>query len=84
MVLAFALTSARMLLLALLPMPSEIIISFGLMYFVSLKTTVVFCALMMMLMPCTSRSFDYALFTLTRYAEELDTCSRIFLALVEG
>mmetsp|Transcript_40011 Transcript_40011/g.118645 ORF Transcript_40011/g.118645 Transcript_40011/m.118645 type:complete len:960 (+) Transcript_40011:113-2992(+) len=69
-ILAFALRSARMLLLALIPMPIEIIVSFGIMYFVSLQTTVVLFALMMMLMLCTSLSFDYALFTLTRYAEE--------------
>jgi len=69
-ILAMALRSARMLLLALIPMPIEIIVAFGLMYFVSLHTTVVLFALMMMLMLCTSLSFDYSLFTLTRYAEE--------------
>jgi len=51
-------------------MPIEILVSFGCMYFVSLKTTVLFYGLMMMLMLCTSLSFDYALFTLTRYSEE--------------
>lgn len=70
LILASALRSARMLLLALIPMPIEIIVAFGLMYFVSLKTVVLLHALMMMLMLCTSLSFDYALFTLTRYAEE--------------
>mmetsp|Transcript_98003 Transcript_98003/g.204430 ORF Transcript_98003/g.204430 Transcript_98003/m.204430 type:complete len:931 (-) Transcript_98003:198-2990(-) len=69
-ILALALQSPRMLLLALLPMPIEIIVSFGIMYYVSLQTTVVLFALMMMLMLCTSLSFDYSLFTLTRYAEE--------------
>merc|ERR1719222_85505 len=69
-ILAFALRSPRMLLLAMIPMPIEILISFGLVYFLSLKTTVLFYALMMMLMMCTSLSFDYALFMLTRYAEE--------------
>lgn len=70
LILAAALKSGRMLLLALLPMPIEIMVAFGAMYFVSLKTTVVLFALMMMLMLCTSLSFDYSLFTLTRYAEE--------------
>mmetsp|Transcript_9776 Transcript_9776/g.28371 ORF Transcript_9776/g.28371 Transcript_9776/m.28371 type:complete len:897 (-) Transcript_9776:226-2916(-) len=70
LILAVALRSGRMLLLALLPMPIEILVAFGLMYFVSLQTTVVLFALMMMLMLCTSLSFDYSLFTLTRYAEE--------------
>ncbi|CAK0906984.1 unnamed protein product [Prorocentrum cordatum] len=69
-ILAYALRSPRMLLLAMIPMPIEILISFGLVYFASLKTVVLFYALMMMLMMCTSLSFDYALFMLTRYAEE--------------
>lgn len=69
-ILAYALRSPRMLLLAIIPMPMEILISFGLVYFASLKTVVLFYALMMMLMMCTSLSFDYALFMLTRYAEE--------------
>jgi len=82
LILAFALRSPRMLLLALIPMPIEIIISFGLMYFVSLRTTVLFYAVMMMLMLCTSLSFDYALFTLTRYAEERATGADVESALV--
>lgn len=69
-ILAFALRSPRMLLLAMIPMPIEILVSFGLVYFASLQTVVLFYALMMMLMLCTSLSFDYALFMLTRYAEE--------------
>lgn len=69
-ILACALQSVRLLLLALIPMPIEILVAIGAMYFVSLHTTVLFYALMMMLMLCTSLSFDYALFTLTRYSEE--------------
>eukprot|EP00931_Biecheleriopsis_adriatica_P083725 TRINITY_DN573_c0_g1_i1.p1 TRINITY_DN573_c0_g1~~TRINITY_DN573_c0_g1_i1.p1 ORF type:complete len:942 (+),score=175.16 TRINITY_DN573_c0_g1_i1:64-2826(+) len=69
-ILALTLGSARMLLLALIPMGIEIPVAFGIMYFVSLHTTVLQYGLMMMLMLCTSLSFDYALFTLTRYAEE--------------
>mmetsp|Transcript_110564 Transcript_110564/g.219851 ORF Transcript_110564/g.219851 Transcript_110564/m.219851 type:complete len:957 (+) Transcript_110564:121-2991(+) len=82
LILAFALRSPRMLLLALIPMPIEILISFGIMYFVSLKTTVLFYAVMMMLMLCTSLSFDYALFTLTRYAEERGNGADVESALV--
>lgn len=69
-ILALALQSVRLLILALIPMPIEILVAIGSMYFVSLHTTVLFYALMMMLMLCTSLSFDYALFTLTRYSEE--------------
>jgi len=70
MILAMALQSFRLLILALIPMPIEILVAIGAMYFVSLKTTVLFYSLMTMLMLCTSLSFDYALFTLTRYSEE--------------
>jgi len=70
LILAAALRSGRMLLLALIPMPIEICTAFGFMYFVSLSTPVVMFAVMMMLMLMISLSFDYALFTLTRYAEE--------------
>jgi uncharacterized membrane protein YdfJ with MMPL/SSD domain len=70
LILALALRSARMLLLALVALPIEILTAFGIMYFVSLKTPVLFYCLMTMLMLCTSLSFDYSLFMLTRYAEE--------------
>jgi len=69
-ILAYALGSARLLLLALISMPIEILVAFGIMYFVSLRSTVLFFGLSMMLMLCTSLSFDYALFALTRYSEE--------------
>jgi hypothetical protein len=70
LILALALRSFRLLLLALIPMPIEILVSFGIMYYVSEHTLVLFYAIMMMLMMCTSLSFDYALFSLTRYSEE--------------
>lgn len=70
LILAFALRGPRMLLLCLVSLPVEILISFGITYFVSLKSTVLFYCVMTMLMLCTSLSFDYSLFLLTRYAEE--------------
>ncbi|CAE7591702.1 FKS1 [Symbiodinium natans] len=69
-ILALRLQSARLLLLALCSMPISILISFGFMYFVSLHLPVIMYALVMMLMLCTALSFDYSLFTMTRYAEE--------------
>eukprot|EP00438_Fugacium_kawagutii_P033895 Skav220984 [mRNA] locus=scaffold1541:63132:74381:+ [translate_table: standard] len=39
-------------------------------YFVSLQLPVILYALVMMLMLCTALSFDYSLFTMTRYGEE--------------
>mmetsp|Transcript_58464 Transcript_58464/g.163022 ORF Transcript_58464/g.163022 Transcript_58464/m.163022 type:complete len:926 (+) Transcript_58464:47-2824(+) len=69
-ILGMALRSPRMLFLALLPMPIEMIVSFGMVYFFALHATVSVYAVLMMLMLCTSLTFDYALFTLTRYAEE--------------
>lgn len=71
-ILAYRLRSLRLLLLALMSMPISILISFGMMYFVSLYTTVLTYAIMMMLMLCTALSFDYSLFSLTRYQEERD------------
>lgn len=69
-ILAYRLRSVRMLLLALCSMPICILISFGFMYFVSLYTTVILYSVVMMLLLCTALSFDYSLFTLTRYGEE--------------
>ncbi|CAJ1360845.1 unnamed protein product [Effrenium voratum] len=69
-ILALRLQSARLLLLALCSMPISILISFGFMYFVSTMLPVILYALVMMLMLCTALSFDYSLFTMTRYAEE--------------
>jgi len=69
-ILALRLQSARLLLLALCSMPISILISFGFMYFVSLHLPVIMYALIMMLMLCTALSFDYSLFTMTRFAEE--------------
>jgi len=70
LILAYALKSPRMLLLALIPMGIELPVAVGIVYFISLRAIVVLDAIMIMLMLCTSLSFDYALFTLTRYAEE--------------
>ena len=39
-------------------------------YFVSTQLPVILYALVMMLMLCTALSFDYSLFTMTRYGEE--------------
>eukprot|EP00913_Durusdinium_trenchii_P027283 g25597.t1 len=69
-ILAYRLQSARLLLLALCSMPVSILISFGFMYFVSTQLPVILYALVMMLMLCTALSFDYSLFTMTRYGEE--------------
>eukprot|EP00928_Gymnodinium_smaydae_P053115 TRINITY_DN37186_c0_g1_i1.p1 TRINITY_DN37186_c0_g1~~TRINITY_DN37186_c0_g1_i1.p1 ORF type:complete len:1211 (-),score=220.49 TRINITY_DN37186_c0_g1_i1:82-3714(-) len=69
-ILAWKLRSVKLLLLALCSMPVAILLSFGSMYFVSLHTTVLTYSLMMMLMLNTALSFDYSLFTLTRYSEE--------------
>merc|ERR1719382_2215766 len=71
-----------MLLIALLPLPMSMTIACGFMYFVSLVTDVLLYALMMMLMLCTSLSFDYALFTLTRYAEERATGASVEAAIL--
>jgi uncharacterized membrane protein YdfJ with MMPL/SSD domain len=69
-ILGCKLKSAKLLLLSLLSMPIAILVSFGAMYFVSLYQVVISYALMMMLMLTTALSFDYSLFTLTRYYEE--------------
>lgn len=69
-ILAYRLRSARLLLLALCSMPIAILVSFGFMYFVSTQLPVILYALVMMLMLCTALSFDYSLFTMTRYGEE--------------
>jgi len=69
-ILAMRLKSVRLLMLVLCSMPLSILVSFGFMYFVSLHTTVIMYSLMMMLLLCTALSFDYSLFTLTRFGEE--------------
>ena len=46
------------------------LIFFDLRYFVSTQLPVILYALVMMLMLCTALSFDYSLFTMTRYGEE--------------
>ncbi|CAE8721632.1 unnamed protein product, partial [Polarella glacialis] len=69
-ILGYRLQSFRLLMVVLCSMPISILISFGCMYFVSLHTSVIMYALMMMLMLCTALSFDYSLFTLTRFKEE--------------
>lgn len=69
-ILAYRLRSVRLLLLALCSMPISILTSFGVMYFVSLHLPVIMYALVMMLMLCTALSFDYSLFTMTRFTEE--------------
>lgn len=70
-IIAFRLRSVRLLLLALCSMPIAILITFGIMYFISLKTIVLSYAVMMNLMLNMALSFDYTLFTLTRYMEEM-------------
>ncbi|CAE8683167.1 unnamed protein product [Polarella glacialis] len=70
LILGVVLRSARLLLLALAPMLFEIIVAFGLMFFVSFKLTVSYYALMMMLMLIMALTWDYALFMLTRYQSE--------------
>eukprot|EP00929_Paragymnodinium_shiwhaense_P059695 TRINITY_DN29882_c0_g1_i1.p1 TRINITY_DN29882_c0_g1~~TRINITY_DN29882_c0_g1_i1.p1 ORF type:complete len:1136 (-),score=221.10 TRINITY_DN29882_c0_g1_i1:333-3740(-) len=70
LILYYKLKSVKMLFLALGSMPLSILTSFGLMYYVSLYSTVLTYSIMMMLMLCTALSFDYSLFTLSRYAEE--------------
>mmetsp|Transcript_84489 Transcript_84489/g.235696 ORF Transcript_84489/g.235696 Transcript_84489/m.235696 type:complete len:960 (+) Transcript_84489:122-3001(+) len=70
LILAFALRSVRMLSLALIGMPIEILVAFGLVYVFSLGAHFSMYCLMMMLLLMTSLTFDYSLFTLTRYAEE--------------
>jgi predicted RND superfamily exporter protein len=69
-ILALALQSPRMIFVALGCMPMELACAFGLVYLISLKATVLFQALSMMILLCTSLSFDYSLFVLTRYSEE--------------
>jgi len=70
LILGYVLRSARLLLLALTPMLFEILVAFGLMYFVSYYLTISYYALMMMLMLIMALSWDYALFMLTRYQSE--------------
>lgn len=70
-IIAFRLRSVRLLILALCSMPIAILITFGIMYFVSLHTLVLTYSVMMMLMLNMALSFDYSLFTLTRYMEEI-------------
>jgi len=69
-IVALSLRSVRLLFITMVSMPLRILPAFGIMYFVSLETTVLCDALNLMLMLCTGLTFDYSLFTLARYAEE--------------
>mmetsp|Transcript_45380 Transcript_45380/g.119903 ORF Transcript_45380/g.119903 Transcript_45380/m.119903 type:complete len:941 (+) Transcript_45380:165-2987(+) len=70
LVVAFSLRSWRMLLLVMISMPMRIVVSLGVLYFVSTETVVLFDAFNLMLMLCTGLTFDYSLFCLSRFAEE--------------
>lgn len=70
LILGIVLKSARLLLLALIPMLPEILVSIGIMYFVSLHMQVTYYGLMISMLLITALSWDYSLFTLTRYASE--------------
>eukprot|EP00931_Biecheleriopsis_adriatica_P121421 TRINITY_DN96506_c0_g1_i1.p1 TRINITY_DN96506_c0_g1~~TRINITY_DN96506_c0_g1_i1.p1 ORF type:complete len:915 (-),score=162.03 TRINITY_DN96506_c0_g1_i1:13-2502(-) len=83
LILGYVLRSARLLLLALTPMLFEILVAFGFMYFVSLKMTISYYALMMMLMLIMALSWDYALFMLTRYKTEREAGADVEQAVVK-
>eukprot|EP00928_Gymnodinium_smaydae_P061264 TRINITY_DN45395_c0_g1_i1.p1 TRINITY_DN45395_c0_g1~~TRINITY_DN45395_c0_g1_i1.p1 ORF type:complete len:931 (-),score=152.24 TRINITY_DN45395_c0_g1_i1:40-2793(-) len=70
LILGLALGDARLLFLALLPMPIEIITGWGLLYFVSQWVDVTYFSALICLQLITAMGWDYSLFTLTRYASE--------------
>lgn len=84
LILGYVLRSPRLLLLALTPMLFEILVGFGLLYFVSLTgLNISYYALMIMLMLIMALSWDYALFMLTRYKAEREAGATVEQAIVE-
>jgi len=81
-VLAYALCSMRMLLLTLMSMPVRLLIAYGIVYYLSLRMTVLVDVLNLMTMLCTGLTFDYSLFTLSRYAEERKSGASVEEAVV--
>jgi RND superfamily putative drug exporter len=71
LVLAYILRSLRLMLLPVICIGTSIVITFGIMYFVAILVPVVAFTPSLMMSILVAMSFDYSLFLLSRYREDL-------------